>query len=342
MTNSQIEAPESLVRALRNELVGLRGHRGISIAKIEEGAPILMSLPCVDAEIASRGLTDADRAHAALSVIECLARSALLHANVQEVMTFTLNLDMADSTLEERRLDAQTALGSLNYRKHYLQVEEDFYLGFAHKLAACRITPCQSPPDPDDLDREKIKLSLRQLVLDYGRGDDARGFRLIRSAFEELAPTGASLLLGPLYEPDEDGLTRLLRVIARTTYASTLLRESPTGYVPARMLELLPFLRAYLLDVPVVTDRTAMEFWGLSASQVRQELGEPGTDIDAVLVRSVDLFIAGTEAIEDVTGWELAIESANPDLGAFDWDAPLAYDELPPLNPGQHGISDVS
>lgn len=122
------------------ELVVLRQRDGMTMRRIQELCPQIMALRVTRAELQARGLHPSDSHVAAYRVLECGVSTLVLRTDHSRLLSTTLNLSGAASSLEDRRsrLMAELFITAKTYRN----LEEAAYTQFAGSLVGATESPC--------------------------------------------------------------------------------------------------------------------------------------------------------------------------------------------------------
>lgn len=327
----RVVGERAVVDVLRDELVALRERRGATAEKVEQRAPRLMYLPCVDAELVRRALADIDRPNATLRVLECMTRSGELHSHVCTLIAMTLNFSLSQSTLEERRREVQDQLGILDFPKQYLRLEEDAYQRFARALFDAVQSPCA--PDTNDgvsqqaRRRRLLKLRLETLILEFGDGDDSAAIQQIREILDDLAPVAAALFFPRDEVASPQHLMNLLRVIAHSRYDEAL-KGGFLRVVPAQYLFALPYLDLLLTVSPDIPSEGKLlnmiprDVYRMDIPSLRQFFERSSADPHEILLDTTEVCVGLIEHIEMAGDWAEAIAEARRDRAAKpDWSS---------------------
>ena len=195
-----------------------------------------MMHPAVDAELASHGKGEGDRATVTKKVIECFARADDWAAQARLVLLKTLNFAREPGMLDSRRGDLMNTLNLGD--KAYRSYEEDVFNSLADRLVTSAVAPCD---DPIVLLHERLaEISLDQAITYAGFGDEDLGMIRVRRLLERRLPAALATFSSKKDAPDTTeypwslALTRMLGVLALATYDDAVAELRNRHRVPER------------------------------------------------------------------------------------------------------------
>ncbi|MDF1478781.1 hypothetical protein PYV02_06745 [Leifsonia sp. H3M29-4] len=308
------------LKALRAELVKIRGDRGLTIDRVRKYAPRLMHLPCVDAEMLRRGRSESERAHTAVDVVWCLVENGGFDSRAQDLLRTTLNYTVSLTILEERKADLYVRLETHDRVKQYEAYEEDVYKAFIARLARAEKSPCtpkEPPTSPGggelDIDvenaRRGARAAIETVVASLFKGRDAAAYPHLREIVEEYAPKAARRFFSAGVSTVQ-GLAAMLRTLAGSRYPFTVefYREHWAGiYTPPEFLEYLPFLPALLETTPPRGVDLPSEVRDLRLYEVLNWLGISMIEVSRLVRDTAELIANLIIEIEEHDEWERAI-----------------------------------
>lgn len=332
--------------ALGTELVKLRERRGMTVRRVAELAPVLMHLPCVDAEMQRSGRSEDERAEAAMAAVWCLVENGGFDPGAQDVLRTTLNFQVSLTTLEQRRADLYVRLKTHDKVKQYTAYETDVYKAFAVKLGQAERSPCDSgggsPGSPGTAgpDIERARRGIRGLlevgIVSFFYGESDRAYEHLREIVEEFAPKAAQRFFPPSFE-FEQGWVALLRTLAGSIYPDIykFQREGAGMFLaPPDFLEFMPSLLALLIRRTTRTGEVPAALRHLSRGDVLDKLNVRMDDIDELARDTAQVVADLILDREQHDGWERSIAAAlqRPEQPA----ATAAVETPPPAEDGSN------
>ena len=231
--------------SVRDELLDIRGWRGIDREKLLKYAVTLRDLPLMQSEISRSGLPLEDWPATVAEVLECVARSSHFAPDAKDVLVTTLNFGGSLTKLEERRHEVRARLKLLDNEKQYKEYEETVYRKFVDRLLLLQISPCSSGASDDSILRalweKQRRIDFQYAVLKAGDGDLEVGIEVAGGWLRELLPRAWDALMP---NPPQDGqdavrfIAGILSLILATRYPKTaadvrgLTVDPPSEFLP--------------------------------------------------------------------------------------------------------------
>lgn len=313
---------EGRFQTVLEEIIELRKQRGLSVERVRKYAPTLMRLPAVDAEMQRRHRSEEERAQATVAVIWCLVENGDFDRGAQDLLRTTLNFEVSQTRLGQRRSDLYARLKTYDNVKQYAAYEKDVYGLFVLKLEQAERSPCDTgggppgSPGPMGPDIERARRGIRGLlevgIVSFFYGESDRAYEHLREIIEEFAPKAAQRFFPPSFD-FKHGWVALLRALAGSIYPDIykFQREGPGMFLaPPDFLEFMPSLLVLLTRQTTRTGEVPPAVRHLSRGDVLDRLDVGMDDIDE-LVRDTAQVVADLILDrEEYDGWERSIAAA--------------------------------